>query len=144
MPPELSLTAIAHAIQLAVAPVFLITGVASLLAVLTNRLARIIDRARTLGERAPPTPTIQAELQVLARRAAYVNRGVASATLSALLIATLIVVLFVGAFVGFNVATGVGVLFVAAMIALIVALLMFLQEIRLATGSLRFVNEPPD
>lgn len=48
MPPESGLTEIAHVIQLAVAPVFLLTGVAGILSVLTNRLARIIDRARVL------------------------------------------------------------------------------------------------
>ena len=45
---ELPVTTIAHAIQLAVAPVFLLTGVASILSVLTNRLSRIIDRSRFL------------------------------------------------------------------------------------------------
>jgi hypothetical protein len=50
---ESQVTAIAHVIQLAVAPVFLLTGVGAVLAVLTQRLARIIDRARVLEERLP-------------------------------------------------------------------------------------------
>ncbi len=138
MPPETNLTAIAHAIQLAVAPVFLIMGVMALLSVLTSRLARIIDRARILQERPSTISARATELHVLARRATAVNRGVACATLSALLISTLIVVLFVGAFLSLNVAAGVGVLFVAAMIALIGALILFLHEIRLATAALDF------
>ena len=44
---------VAHVIQMAVAPVFLLTGVGAILTVLTNRLARIIDRARILEERLP-------------------------------------------------------------------------------------------
>jgi Protein of unknown function (DUF2721) len=141
--PEPSLSAIAHAIQLAVAPVFLVTGVAALLNVLTNRLARIIDRSRTLRERTPSTPATRTELQVLARRAICVNRGVAWATLSALLIATLIVILFVGAFLALNLALEVGVLFVLAMLTLIAALLMFLQEIRLAARAFHSANPEP-
>lgn len=39
-----------HAIQLAIAPVFLLTGIAGLLAVIANRLGRIIDRARSLEQ----------------------------------------------------------------------------------------------
>jgi len=48
MPPEERIAAIAHVIQLSIAPVFLISGVATFLSVLTNRLARIVDRARVL------------------------------------------------------------------------------------------------
>jgi Protein of unknown function (DUF2721) len=48
---EFSDVAVAHAIQLAVAPVFLLTGIGAILAVMTNRLGRIIDRARVLEER---------------------------------------------------------------------------------------------
>jgi len=42
---------IAHIIQLSIAPVFLLTGVGTLLNVLSGRLARIIDRARVLEQR---------------------------------------------------------------------------------------------
>jgi hypothetical protein len=45
---EFSDVAVAHAIQLAVAPVFLLSGIGAILAVMTNRLGRIIDRARVL------------------------------------------------------------------------------------------------
>ena len=41
---------IGHAIQLALAPVFLLTGIAAMLGVMTGRLARIIDRGRFLTE----------------------------------------------------------------------------------------------
>ncbi len=39
---------IGHIIQLAIAPVFLLTGVCTNLMVLTNRLARIIDRSSAI------------------------------------------------------------------------------------------------
>ena len=137
MPQETSITSVAHVIQLAVAPVFLISGIAALLAVLTNRLARIIDRARSLTATGEPNPDVQAELDTLTQRAGYVNTGIALATSSVLLIATLIVTLFLGAFLTLNVATMVGVLFVGAMLALVGALVTFLREVRLATRTLR-------
>lgn len=137
MPQETSITTIAHAIQLAVAPVFLVSGIAALLAVLTNRLARIIDRARVLGASGSPSAETGEELNVLTRRARLINRSIALATSSALLIATLIAILFVGAFLTLNVAAIVGILFVIAMVALIGGLLAFLQEVRLATRTLR-------
>lgn len=137
MEQETSLAAIAHVIQLAVAPVFLISGVGALLTVLTNRLARIIDRARALDAMTEPTADTRDELNVLTGRAHFINRSIALVTASALLIATLIVVLFLGAFLTLNVATVVGVLFVVAMIALIGGLVTFLQEVRLATRTMR-------
>jgi hypothetical protein len=45
---EFSDVAVVHAIQLAVAAVFLLSGIGAILAVMTNRLGRIIDRARVL------------------------------------------------------------------------------------------------
>jgi len=133
---ESSLTEIAHVIQLAVAPVFLISGVAALLTVLTNRLARIIDRARVLDS-GSLTEEARTELAILSQRARNINRSIALATTSALLIATVVVVLFLGAFLKLNVARAVGFIFVAAMIALIGGLLTFLQEVRLVMRTMR-------
>ena len=51
MPPNESVPIIQHAVQLAIAPVFLLIGVAGLLGVMANRLARIVDRARDLEQK---------------------------------------------------------------------------------------------
>ncbi|OLC69938.1 MAG: hypothetical protein AUH78_22430 [Gemmatimonadetes bacterium 13_1_40CM_4_69_8] len=74
MQQDTGITAVAHAIQLAVAPVFLLSGIGAMLAVLTNRLSRIIDRGRVLdGQLATSGPdaaaSIRFELQALTRRA---------------------------------------------------------------------------
>ncbi len=135
-------TAIAHVIQLAVAPVFLLTGVGAVLAVLTQRLARIIDRARVLEERLPVAaeesrPRHLGELGSLARRARLMNRAIGLCTTCALLICAVIVTLFIGAFLETDVSLAIGPLFVAAMLALFGGLLMFLGEIRLAMTGLR-------
>jgi Na+/melibiose symporter-like transporter len=138
---ELPVTTIAHAIQLAVAPVFLLTGVASILSVLTNRLGRIIDRSRLLRGR-PFTPdetnhTIQAELKSLKRRAQLIHLAIGLCTTCLLLICSVVAVLFLGSFINLDIALVIATLFVAAMICLIVALLNFICEIYLATVHVR-------
>jgi hypothetical protein len=129
-------------IQLAVAPVFLLTGVAAFLGVLTNRLARIIDRARMLEdmlEHASEHERVDAEreLVALSRRARLINRSIALAVICALMICTLVALLFAGAFLGLDMRVPVGAAFVATMFALIVALISFLREVFVATRNLR-------
>jgi hypothetical protein len=139
---EQPVVAIGHVIQLAVAPVFLLTGVSGLLAVLTNRLARIIDRARTLEERVSRVaeshqPRMYAELRLLSRRARLINSAVSLCTVCALLICTVIVTLFVSAFLVTDMSIVVGISFTGAMLALFSALVSFLREVHLATRNLR-------
>ena len=133
---------IAHAIQLAVAPVFLLSGVGVLLGVLTNRLARIVDRARiaeakldaaaTEGERSD----LDGKLQVLARRARYINTAITLITITALFVSLVVALLFASTFVPINLAAYVAVLFVASMLTLVVGLLSFLLEVRISIASL--------
>jgi hypothetical protein len=142
MQPDVRVSAIAHVIQLAIAPVFLLTGIASLLGVLTNRLARIIDRARMLEGHLPGVTgehraLIGTDLGMLARRAAHVSRAIGLFTASALLVCVMIAMLFVGAFISADVSRLIAALFVLAMIGLIVGLVSFLREVHLATASLR-------
>ena len=136
------ITAIAHVIQLAVAPVFLLTGVAALLGVLTNRLARIIDRARVLEERLgvlgdTERAASEADLLTLSERARHINRGISLSVTCALLVCAVIVALFGGAFLEEDMSGLIGVVFIAAMFSLIGALVSFLREIYIATRSLR-------
>jgi hypothetical protein len=133
-------SSVAQVIQLSVAPVFLLSGVGTLLIVLTNRLARIVDRTRALEGRPggpPDTPPAEAELDMLHRRAHLINWAVSLSTLAALLICCVVGVLFVGAFLDVHLARAVALCFVAAMAAMIGALLCFLREILFATSGLR-------
>lgn len=139
---ELPVTTIAHAIQLAVAPVFLLTGVASILSVLTNRLSRIIDRSRFLeGKSLPIDEThkaIHVELKSLKQRARLIHLAIALCTTCLLLICSVVaVLLFLGSFITLNMAVVIASLFVAAMLCLIAALLNFIGEIYLATVHVR-------
>jgi len=133
---------IAHAIELAVAPVFLLSGIGVFLGVLTNRLARIVDRARRVGESlrvagngAPDEAREQ--LRVAARRSRFINVSITLSTVAALLVALVVALLFASTFVPINLAGSVAVLFVLAMVALVGALLSFLLEVRVAIAALR-------
>ncbi|MGZ8191576.1 MAG: DUF2721 domain-containing protein [Methylococcaceae bacterium] len=138
---ELPVTTIAHAIQLAVAPVFLLTGVAGILSVLTNRLARIIDRSRFLQAKSLAAieinQAVQTELKSLKQRARLIHWAIGLCTACLLLICSVVAVLFLGSFIALNMALVIASLFVAAMLCLIVALLYFICEIYLATAHVR-------
>jgi hypothetical protein len=139
---EPGVSAIAHVIQLAVAPVFLLTGVSAMLSVLTNRLGRIIDRARALEDMyrsadAERRSHLERDLRTLASRSRLINRAIGLCTTSALLVCTVIGALFVGAFLNADLSVLVGLVFIAAMLALIGALVSFLREIHIATRNLR-------
>lgn len=142
MQQDAGITAVAHAIQLAVAPVFLLSGVGAMLAVLTNRLSRIIDRSRVLETQLATRPPeagagMHTELQTLSRRAKLISHAITFCTITALLVCAVIASMFVGAFVRFDTAVLVALLFVAAMLALFVGLLSFIREIFIATANLR-------
>jgi hypothetical protein len=133
---------IAHAIQLAVAPVFLLSGIGVFLGVLTNRLARIVDRARKVEETLRQTTVTSPEdargqLAVAARRSRFINVSITLSTVAALLVALVIALLFASTFVPINLAGYVALLFVLAMAALVGALLSFLLEVRVAIAALR-------
>jgi hypothetical protein len=133
---------VVHVIQLAVAPVFLLSGVGVILTVLTNRLARIIDRARLLEDRLHTEPTdrlaeMHAELSLLSHRAWMVNLALTLSTSCALLVCLVIALLFVGSALTIDLGTVISIMFVTAMAALVGGLSIFLREIYLGTANLR-------
>lgn len=138
------LNVISHVIQLSVAPVFLLTGVGALLGVITNRLARVVDRARQIEDRlAEATPgereKLDDELSALERRARLIYRAITLLVLSALLVCALVVGLFVTAYYAWSpdLTRLLAALFSVAMLALITGLLLFLREVYIATQTLR-------
>lgn len=134
---------VARLIQLALGPVFLLNGVGITLGMLTNRLARIVDRARALeSQREDATDDkkiahIDWDLQVIARRARYINGAIALSTTSAFLTTLVVMLLFAGEFVRPSLGGYIAGMFVAGMVVLSIAFLLFLIEVRLATQSLR-------
>ena len=134
---------VAHLIQLALGPVFLISGVGITLSMLTQRLSRIVDRARTLEDRREITTNevklkvIDKDLRVILRRARYINSAIALCTTSALLTALVVTLLFASEFTPMSVGGVIAIMFVASMVCLSTAFLMFLVEVRIATNTLR-------
>ena len=105
---------IAHAIQLALAPVFLLR----------------VPEARD-------TDRIRSQLQALSRRARYINIAITLGTIAALLVAIVIALLFSSTFIPLNLAPPLALLFVLAMCALVAAFVSFLIEVRVAITVLR-------
>jgi len=142
LPVDTHITDIAHIIQQAVAPVFLLSGVGVTLTVLTNRLSRIVDRARVLEERLAAAVEsakagLRADLHTLLRRARFINWAITLTTCCGLLVCLVIVALFVGYFLRLDLSETIAGLFIVGMLAFVVAFVSFLREIFLAIGSLR-------
>lgn len=142
MEQEIAVASVGHAIQLSVAPVFLLSGIGAMLAVMTNRLARVVDRARgvearLLGAAPGDVESSHGHLRTFSRRAKYINLAITFCTITALLVCAVVATLFVGAFLQFDASVPVAVLFIGAMSMFFVGLLCFLREIFIATANLR-------
>ena len=103
MPIDPTVGTVSHAIQLAIAPVFLLTGIAALLGVMANRLSRVIDRARYFEQHwgdldAGSRAASRLELRNLERRRRVCSWSINLCTIAALLICLVIVSLFADAF----------------------------------------------
>ncbi len=137
---------LAHAIQLSLAPVFLLTGIGAILNMLTGRLARIVDRARRLDENFTPIDHPAharqvAELRLLDRRIAIVNDAIFLCTLSAAAVCTVVAGLFLATLLDLGFARTMAAIFVGAMLVLILALVLFLYEVRIAIAAIRVRDE---
>ncbi len=128
---------VAHVIQQAVAPVFLLTGVGAILSVLINRLARVVDRYRKLTDAGEDEQAAhKTEIDTLSRRARLIHWAISFCTICALFVCIVIAALFIGSETGMDPTGAISLLFIAAMLALISGLLCFLREIALATGKI--------
>lgn len=144
--PATDVTDIAHTIQLAVAPVFLLTGIAGLLNVLAGRLARVVDRSRLLEaeftDADHPGHALQVwELRALDKRIRYANNAIFLCSISAVLVCLVVAGLFVAELANLGFARTMALGFILAMALLIAGLILFLLEIRVALNSVRVREE---
>ena len=124
---------LAKAIQLSVAPVFLMTGIAGLLGVISNRLGRVLDRAQRLQ-----SVTDEAmDLALLKRRMTLLTRASEAVTATGVLVATVVAVTFVSTIAVIDLTAIVVPLFVVAMASLIVGLLTLLLDARVSARLIR-------
>ena len=131
---------ISHGIQLAGAPVFLLTAVAGMIGVVANRLARIIDRAREVAfetESPDESDELAALRDQLAIRARLIQRAIVLCALTAIIICALIAVMFIDALLTHSLTRLIAVTFTVAMVTLMSGLIFFVREVFVATASLR-------
>ena len=135
---------ITHGIQLAVAPVFLLTAVSGMIGAVAGRLARIIDRARLVEDRARANAEPEflaraySELADLRLRGWLANGCIGLLTFCAFLIGTTIILLFLVETTGFQAGRLAVVGFLAGVASFLLALVCFFTETLLATRLLNF------
>ena len=140
----LDTTNITHGIQLAVAPVFLLTAVAGMIGAVAGRLARIIDFGRKLEERALASTDAEflaraaAELASLRMRGRIANGCIALLTTCGLFIGFTIMLLFLGETADLRVSGWAVGGFILGVLTFLLALLAFLAETVIATQVLNF------
>jgi hypothetical protein len=141
LPPVSDSIDIARAIQLALGPVFLLTGIAGILNVMAGRLSRIVDRGRILTEGINlliSENDINVELKQLERRRHWTSLAITMCTVSALLICLVIVALFQEVLFKLSLDWMIGGLFTVATLALVAGLAYFLREVHTASKTVRF------
>ena len=159
---ESHLLTISHAIQLAIAPVFVLTAVAHLLSVLSSRLARIVDRHRVVQARAETreemessslaTPLTrhqihqkeedESEMAALHLRLRLSYLAIFFLVLSALFICMVVVTGFAGALTQADTSLWLAGMFIASMIAMIISLGLLLREVYVAVVAGKMHRRP--
>ena len=124
---------LARAIQLSVAPVFLLTAIAGLLGVISNRLARVLDRAQRLQS----VTDDAMDLALLKRRMTLLTRASEAVTTTGVLVAAVVAVTFISAIAVIDLTAIVVPLFVVAMVSLMVGLLTLLLDARVSARLIR-------
>ena len=142
MDSPVAVSAIAQQIQLAVAPVFLLAGIGAFLNVMAQRLARVVERGRSLEREYASLDEgrrqlVASELCLLDRRVTLVNLAITACTAAALLVCVLVAMLFVADVTELAFGRPIAWLFVVSMLLLVVGLSLFLWEVRLAMKALR-------
>jgi hypothetical protein len=146
---NLSVSELIPVLQTAIGPVILISGVGLLLLTMTNRLGRVIDRARILdshlvnlskADRAKK----KAQLAILWKRALLIRLSIIMTACSALFAAILVVVLFLTAILTLEIAWLITTLFALCMLSLIGALVTFIQDINDSLAALKLELEDPE
>lgn len=140
------LSTVAETIQVAIAPVFLLAGVGSLLNVTVGRLARIVDRARVLEQLHPRSTGPEHdrhvwELRLIDKRISVINTSIFLCVASAALICMVVALLFVAELVHLSIGAVVAVAFIIAMLLLVAGLFYFLVEVRMSLGAIHIRDE---
>jgi hypothetical protein len=143
---ENHVTSVTHVIQLAVAPVFLLTAIATLISALNVRLGRIVDRERALQALGPLVAQSDAalarqrEFALLQRRVHLTYLAILAAGIGGLFICLVVALAFIGVLLSVDLARVLAALFVLAMVSMITSLSFFLREIYVAVAARVGIN----
>lgn len=137
---------IAHTIQLALAPVFLLVAIGNIMNILSQRLGRIVDRSRLLQERHSQTSgeehdIVVREMRFVDRRIAMIGRAMLLLVISGITVGVVVAMLFLGEVLEFDLQRAAGAAFIFAIALLTGALLLFFKETREAAAALRIPEE---
>lgn len=145
------ITTVSSLIQLSVAPVFLLAGVAGLLNVFTSRLTRVIDKLEKLDDYVhqkevenpnyEPSHAVMSRRKNLLKRMQNTNLAIFFATATGLMVALVIISVFFSSLMSYNAETFISILFVLAMVFLIISLLVFVKEIYFTISYIRDKRE---
>lgn len=141
--PYTSVNQLIPILQVAIGPVILVSGIGLLLLTMTNRLGRVIDRARILAQEHRDNPLadsarILSQLEILTRRAELIRRAIVLSSLSVLFAALLVITLFFTALFQLETAIFISILFMICMLSLIGSLIAFLQDLNLSLTALKY------
>ena len=132
-PQSSAVVDLARAIQLSLAPVFLLSAITALLGVISTRLSRVIDRAQDLHAQAAD----RTDLAPLRRRMRLLTWALQTVSMTGILVASVVAVTFISVVTVIDLAAIVVPLFVLAMVTLMVALLLLVLDSRLASQQIR-------
>jgi len=144
--PQVPVSEVADVVRVAVAPVFLLSGIGAFLNVCASRLSRIVDRSRViepllLASRGEEHDRWVAELRIVDRRMQLVNIATGMSVLSALLTCLVVILLFAASLLHSHFGTLIALLFIVSMVAIGTAFAIFLAETRLAERAVRVRSE---
>ena len=139
---SLSIDQLVPLLQVSIGPMILVSGVGLLLLTMTNRLARVVDRARSLGRDARDATEgnrgrLRGQLDILVSRARLIRSAIALATVSILLAGFLIIALFLTKLLGLEVGWLICALFVGCITSLVLSMTEFLRDVNLSLSALR-------
>ena len=144
--PDLSVNTVAEIVRLALAPVFLLSGIGAFLNVLAARLSRIVDRSREIEPRLLSSRGAEhdrwiADLRILDRRMSLISWATGLSVMSAILTCLVVVLLFAANLIRTRLGTEIAWLFIASMLSIGAAFVFFLIETTVAARAVRVRSE---
>ena len=140
--PDLSVNTVAEIVRLALAPVFLLSGIGAFLNVLASRLSRIVDRSRDIEPQLLVSRGTEHDrwldgLRILDRRMSLINWATGLSVTSAVLTCLVVVLLFAANLTRTHLGNAIAVLFMASMLTIGAGFAVFLAETTIAARAVR-------